>query len=198
MSMEEIEFQKQGLDNGVTPNFLTGSLRGGHCHNQHDMWLSYHPQKTVLYLVEMELWLVLGMCWMHTVFYQVWEARRWRGGDGKVRRGMGGRKESSTKDSCLKVSPCCCAWDWDFRHQWKRYFWTGVILHNFPSAKLLLTCGAVGISPEFLWHIYFSCVSLIKMHQFRSIQSLSCVLLCDPMNCSTPGLPIQHQLLEFT
>ena len=27
---------------------------------------------------------------------------------------------------------------------------------------------------------------------------LSCVRLCDPMNCSTPGLPVHHQLLEFT
>ena len=26
----------------------------------------------------------------------------------------------------------------------------------------------------------------------------SCRTLCDPMNCSTPGLPVRHQLLEFT
>ena len=26
----------------------------------------------------------------------------------------------------------------------------------------------------------------------------SCVQLCDPMNCSTPGLPVHHQLPEFT
>ena len=26
----------------------------------------------------------------------------------------------------------------------------------------------------------------------------SCPTLCDPMNCSTPGLPVHHQLLEFT
>ena len=26
----------------------------------------------------------------------------------------------------------------------------------------------------------------------------SCPTLCDPMNCSTPGLPVQHQLPEFT
>ena len=32
--------------------------------------------------------------------------------------------------------------------------------------------------------------------QFSSvIQSSS--TLCDPMNCSTPGLPVHHQLLEF-
>ena len=30
------------------------------------------------------------------------------------------------------------------------------------------------------------------------IQSLSHVQLCDPMNCSTPGLLVHHQLLEFT
>ena len=26
----------------------------------------------------------------------------------------------------------------------------------------------------------------------------SCLTLCDPINRSTPGLPIHHQLLEFT
>ena len=26
----------------------------------------------------------------------------------------------------------------------------------------------------------------------------SCLTLCDPIDCSTPGLPVQHQLLEFT
>ena len=34
--------------------------------------------------------------------------------------------------------------------------------------------------------------------EFSSVQSLSHVWLCDPMNCSTPGLPVHHQLLEFT
>ena len=31
-----------------------------------------------------------------------------------------------------------------------------------------------------------------------SVQSLSRVRLCDPMDCSTPGLPVHHQLAEFT
>ena len=34
--------------------------------------------------------------------------------------------------------------------------------------------------------------------QFSSVQLLSHVRLCDPMNCSTPGLPVHHQLPEFT
>ena len=33
---------------------------------------------------------------------------------------------------------------------------------------------------------------------FSSVQSLSRVLLCNPMNCSMPGLPVHHQLLKFT
>ena len=33
--------------------------------------------------------------------------------------------------------------------------------------------------------------------QFSSGPQL-CPTLCDPMNCSMPGLPVHHQLLEFT
>ena len=33
---------------------------------------------------------------------------------------------------------------------------------------------------------------------FSSVQSLSRVRPCDPMNYSTSGLPVHHQLLEFT
>ena len=35
------------------------------------------------------------------------------------------------------------------------------------------------------------------MVQFSSVSQL-CLTLCDPMECSTPGLPVHHQLLEFT
>ena len=34
--------------------------------------------------------------------------------------------------------------------------------------------------------------------QFSSFQLLSSLTLCDPMNHSTPGLPVHHQLPEFT
>ena len=33
--------------------------------------------------------------------------------------------------------------------------------------------------------------------QFSSVAQ-SCLTLCDPMNCSTPGFPVHHQLPEFT
>ena len=35
------------------------------------------------------------------------------------------------------------------------------------------------------------------IYQFRSVTQ-SCPTLCDPMDCSMPGLPVHHQLLEFT
>ena len=34
-------------------------------------------------------------------------------------------------------------------------------------------------------------------YQFSSVAQ-SCPTLCDPMNHSTPGLPVHHQFLEFT
>ena len=39
---------------------------------------------------------------------------------------------------------------------------------------------------------------LSRVHQFSSVQSLSHVRLCNPMNRSTLGLPVHHQLPEFT
>ena len=35
------------------------------------------------------------------------------------------------------------------------------------------------------------------VNQFSSVAQL-CPTLCDPMNQSTPGLPVHHQLPEFT
>ena len=40
---------------------------------------------------------------------------------------------------------------------------------------------------------------IVNIHsvQFSSVTQL-CPTVCDPMNCSTPGLPVHHQLPEFT
>ena len=37
-------------------------------------------------------------------------------------------------------------------------------------------------------------------YRFQSVGSVtqSCLTLCNPMDCSTPGLPVHRQLLEFT
>ena len=38
---------------------------------------------------------------------------------------------------------------------------------------------------------------LFSSVQFSSVTQ-SCLTLCNPMDCSTPGLPVHHQLLKFT
>ena len=43
----------------------------------------------------------------------------------------------------------------------------------------------------------FSAIKLCVTFQFSSVAP-SCPTLCDPMNHSTPGLPVHHQLPEFT
>ena len=46
-----------------------------------------------------------------------------------------------------------------------------------------------------LWELHPWCFH--KHHQFSSVAQ-SCLILCDPMNCSTPGLPVDNQLPEST
>ena len=47
----------------------------------------------------------------------------------------------------------------------------------------------------FLSAVLISAISLVV--QFSSVAQ-SCPTLCDPMNRSTPGLPVHHQIPEFT
>ena len=45
--------------------------------------------------------------------------------------------------------------------------------------------------------VFFKKQNYISSVQFSSVAQ-SCQTLCDPMNCSMPGLPVHHQLREFT
>ena len=59
--------------------------------------------------------------------------------------------------------------------------------HRYP----ILLC--VSCLPKFP---YVSCTSAKTSDQIRSVTQW-CPTLCNPMNRSTPGLPVHHQLLEF-
>ena len=54
---------------------------------------------------------------------------------------------------------------------------------------------------DLLWHTLHFLPFLVGQRsdgiQFSSVAQ-SCLTLCDPVNHSTPGLPVHHQLLEFT
>ena len=45
--------------------------------------------------------------------------------------------------------------------------------------------------------ILLTIIIIVSKVQFSSVAQL-CPTLCGPMNCSMPGLPVHHQLLEFT
>ena len=60
------------------------------------------------------------------------------------------------------------------------------LLHLFSWLRSTLICVCV-------------CLCVWILVQFSSVQLLSsCPLPCNPMDCSTPGFPVHHQLLEFT
>ena len=61
----------------------------------------------------------------------------------------------------------------------------------FPPQIILPSIKLNFLLPRQEWTQLFE-----KTVQFSSV-SQSCPTLCDPMNCSTPGLPVHHQLPEF-
>jgi len=60
---------------------------------------------------------------------------------------------------------------------------------------LILSCSGFDLIAKVSWRWNHSKRKLSV--QFSSVTQ-SCPTLCDPMNRSTPGLPVQHQLPEFT
>ena len=48
-----------------------------------------------------------------------------------------------------------------------------------------------------LFMVSFAVQKLLSLIQFSSVAQ-SCPTLCDPMECSTPGFPVHHRLLELT
>ena len=85
---------------------------------------------------------------------------------------------------CSSLAPLL-SWDFSGKN-------TGVDCHfllqgNFPTQ---------GSNPCLL-HWQVDSGGVLSSVQFSSVTQ-PCPTLCNPMNCSTPGLPVHHQLLEFT
>ena len=78
----------------------------------------------------------------------------------------------------------------------------GSSIHGIFQARVL-EWGAIAFSPfpPGIFNKYKICeIICIYVHiyvQFSSVAQ-SCPTFCDPMDCSTPGLPVHHQLQEFT
>ena len=83
--------------------------------------------------------------------------------------------------ACVCVCVCVCVWVWREGSYNKYYQW-------------LPFCDWIEGSFYFLPHFhpwFLHCT-------FSSVQFSRSVWLCNPMDCSTPGLPVHHQFLEFT
>ena len=66
-------------------------------------------------------------------------------------------------------------------------------LSKFQTLAKYFIYIASSISYKILYEEGINCI----FSQFSSVAQ-SCLTLCDPMNRSTPGLPVHHQLPEFT
>ena len=71
-----------------------------------------------------------------------------------------------------------------------------VFTFNFSEIYKALPTLCCWNLPHKILYIYFT-FNLSMPFQFSSVAQ-SRLTLCDPMNRSTPGLPVHHQLLEFT
>ena len=70
--------------------------------------------------------------------------------------------------------------------------WMARISNQSILKEINLEYSLEGLKLQYFGHVLQTAVSL------SSDQSLCCVRLCDPMNHSTTGLPVHHQLPEFT
>ena len=69
-----------------------------------------------------------------------------------------------------------------------------VLPMNIPGSFSLELTGLISVLSRGLSRVFFSTT---KPVQFSSVPQ-SCPSVCDPMDCSMPGFPVHHQLLELT
>ena len=77
---------------------------------------------------------------------------------------------------------------------WEEDVWEYKVTPNLSQGVAWRTVTQLRISKKKL-----GCVEMLSPSsvQYSSVAQ-SCPTLCDPMDCSTPGLPVHHQLPEFT
>ena len=91
-----------------------------------------------------------------------------------------------TKLTSFHVYPCCCKW------QNIILLW----LTNIPVCVFL--CVSVCVYNIFIHSLLSELVFSFSLDVYYCCSvTQSCLTLCDPMDCSTPGFPVLHYLPEF-
>ena len=80
-----------------------------------------------------------------------------------------------------------------------KYFPARFLGKNFFDLrnKAIISLNSLKIPYIALLQLHVSLCKHFSSVQFSSVAQ-SCLTLCDPMNCSMPGLPVHHQPQEFT
>ena len=110
-----------------------------------------------------------------------------------------GRLMSSARDQKLFCEVCSA-----FNCSFHEFVGEKVVSPSYSSAILvpppfnyILTGGkAEGSSVSVILLLFTT--ALFVDHRVISLVAQSCLTLCDPMDCSTPSLPVHHQVPEFT
>ena len=112
----------------------------------------------------------------------------------------GGRRRGRQSMRCWVASPIQWTWVWVSSGNW---WWTGRpgvlqsmglqrVRHDWAMERTDLLTGHR--QPEETCYVPSSQTS--QFSQFSSVAQ-SCLTLCNPMDCSMPGIPVLHCLLEF-
>ena len=76
--------------------------------------------------------------------------------------------------------------------------WYSHLFQNFPQFVVIHTVKVFRVVNEAEVDVFLEFSSFFyDPVQFSSVAQL-CLTLCDPVNCSMPGLPVHHQLSEST
>ena len=98
----------------------------------------------------------------------------------------------------IESSPIGSIWTipcWDTSVKNGSQLASGLLRWNGALENTTSLSTAWNFSPNVVIRKYYTpCLSETSV----SSVTQACLTLCDPMNCSTPGFPVYHQLLEFT
>ena len=88
--------------------------------------------------------------------------------------------------------------DWFlFSSTYMKLLWTVLYVSSYGHTFSLLLVQYVGVKSRIASRINSILIKDLGFYvQFSSVAQL-CPTLCDPMDCSTPGLPVHHQLPEY-
>ena len=130
--------------------------------------------------VQIQCWRLRGSALSHGAFWLQWlgQGRGW--GEGGCPESIWGRRATWLNS----------LWKMDWMREWPdRRTYSGPC-QGWDQSEGRVRKPGVGVWYE-LHSVQFSSV------QFSSVTQ-SCLTLCDPRDCSMPGLPVHHQLPEFT